>query len=204
VTLSLPGPAADGRTLEIRITGQTGLCALADNHTGTSLAFTWRDKVAGQPLGREDLRAFLDYVVLTATEPESGRAGHRSTLFYRAKGDTSARMVGLAPLARERAVDYLTCLCRELLAPERPAGGLHPYLLPHEAVLASHNHGTSVRQEIQTLTSASDRDKAGFSSLYGPVPDVLARYVAPSEEEAQRMVQARFGLLFELAKEPTA
>ena len=202
-SLTLPGLAGPDRTnVEIRITGQTGLCALDANCTGTTLAFTWRDKIAGQPLGKEDLRAFLDYVVLTATEPESSRPGHRSALFYRSKGDASVHLVEFAPLARERAIEYLTRLCDELVAysPQSPSAGLHPYLLPHEAVLVSHARGTNVRQEIQNLSSGSERDHARFSSLWGPVPDVLARYGAPSEEEARRMVDVRFGLFFELAK----
>jgi hypothetical protein len=205
LTLTLPGGAtSSARTIEVCITGQTGLCARAASSAGTSLAFAWRGKVGDQPLGKEDLRAFLDYVVLTATEPASRRAGHRSALFFRSKTDAGAHVVDFAPLDFERATDYLAGLCGELLAfsPDSPGSGLHPYLLPHEAVLASHQRKTSLQQEIDSLRSNNERQDTGFSSLWGPVPDVLAHYRAPLEKEAQRMVDARFGLFFELATEP--
>ena len=41
----------------------------------------------------------------------------------------------------------------------------------------------------------------GVGSLLGPVPRVLERYAPPAAVEAARMVEARFGLFFELARE---
>ena len=189
------------KPIEIRITGQTGLYTRRPNGTATSLAFTWRGEIAEQSLGREELRAFLDYVVLTATGGELWRDGHRSALFFRSSKKASVRLSDFGPLERTRAVDYLATVCRELLA-FSSAGyrtGLHPYLLPHEAVLASRERGTTVAEEIENL--CADADRSGFSSLRGPVPDVLARYAPPSAKEAERMVKARFGLFFQLLRQ---
>ena len=203
LALTLPDPSgAEAREVAICITGQTGLCARAAGHTGTSLAFTFRAGAGEQEFGKEDLRAFLDYVVLTATGLESGRAGHRSALFYRRKDQATARVVELAPLGRQRAEDYLCGLCRELVAfaPGNPGALLHPYLFPHEAVLASHERGTHVRREIEALLGEVERGNGGFSLLRGPVPNVPARYAPPPDAELERMVKARFGLFFELVR----
>lgn len=187
----------DARTVEVHLTGQTGLCALSEA-TGHSLTFTWRAEV-GDGLDKDDLRAFLDYVVLAATGPEELRAGHRSHLFYRSKRRTDVRGRALKPLSRRRALDYLADLCRELLA----SRGLHPYLLPHEAVLEGHAEGgaglgPAICRAIERLRSDHDRKDTAFSSTRGPVPDVIAHYASPSPAEVERMVQARFGLFFEL------
>jgi hypothetical protein len=193
-----PSPQFSLGNTEVRIIGQTGLCARRANATATSLAFTWRGQVDEQALGREDVRAFLDYVVLSAAGLDPGRAGHRSALFFRSSAGANVRVCAFAPLDRGRALAYLAVLCGELLALSggTRGSGLHPYLLPHEAVLASRARGTRVRDEIENL--CGDSNRAGFSSLRGPVPEVLARYAAPSDETAERMVNARFGLFFDL------
>jgi hypothetical protein len=81
---------------------------------------------------------------------------------------------------------------------------VHPYLLPHEAVLASHRRRTPVAVEIDGLCEKAARDEPSFSSLRGPVPRVLERYAPPAAAEAEGMVRARFGLFFELAQEEGA
>jgi exodeoxyribonuclease V gamma subunit len=193
------GVVIAGGTVEVCLTGQTGLCARKADATGISLAFTCRGKIDALRFGKEELRAFLDYVALTAAGEEPRRDGHRSILAFRSDDDLGVRICDFAPLARARATEYLTNLCRELLAPK---AGVHPYLLPHEAVLASHEHGTGVVDEIRALCADSERN--GMSSLRGPVPDVLARYAPPSSAEAERMAQARFGLFFDLILEAKA
>jgi exodeoxyribonuclease V gamma subunit len=186
------------KPMEIRITGQTSSLVRQAEAGAMSLAFTWRADVDEQALGREELRAFLDYVVLTATGAQLWRDSHRSALFFRSGKQTGVRICDFAPLERARAMDYLTGLCRELVDDSRYANGLHPYLLPHEAVFKSQKRGTDVVKEIERLCENADR--SGFSSLRGPVPDVLARYAAPSTTEAARMVNSRFGLFFALAR----
>jgi exodeoxyribonuclease V gamma subunit len=183
---------------EIRITGQTGLLARRAEAPAMSLAFTWRAEVDPQSLGLYELRAFLDYVVLAATDTQLWCDGHCSALFFRSSKQAGVRLCDFGPLERTRAMDYLTRLCRELVEDPACVNGLHPYLLPHEAVLTSQERGTNVTGEIDRLCEGAER--SGFSSLRGPVPDVLARYTAPPAREAERMVSARFGLFFELAR----
>jgi exodeoxyribonuclease V gamma subunit len=183
---------------EIRITGQTGFLARRAQAPAMSLGFTWRADVDQQSLGRDELRAFLDYVVLAATGTQLWCDGHRSALFFRSSEQAGVRICDFGPLERARAMDYLTRLCRELVEDPASVNGLHPYLLPHEAVLESHERGTEIPTEVERLCESADR--AGFSSMRGPVPDVLARYAAPSVTEARRMASARFGLFFDLAR----
>ncbi len=183
--------------LEIRITGQTGFFARAAEGPATSLAFSWRADVEERSLGKEELRAFLDYVLVSATSTELWCDGHRSALFFRSSKRIGVRICAFGRLERARALGYLTALCRELVAHPTYTNGLHPYLLPHEAVLASHERGTSIVSEIERCRDNAER--TGFSSLRGPVPDVLARYAAPRADEAARMVSTRFRLFFDLA-----
>lgn len=200
--ISLPPSGQDGVAIEMDVVGQSRVCAYFPDASATSLAFTWRARATELELAREDMRAFLDYVVLTAAGDDDRRAGHRSALFHRSKGQAEVRVTRFAPLERARAQAYLAGLCRELLATAADPGawGLHPYLLPHEAVVASHVHGTIVAHEIRNLCDAYKRKNTGFSSVLGPLPDVLERYPVPSDEEAARMIEARFGLLFELTR----
>lgn len=183
---------------EIRITGQTGFLGRRAEASAMSLAFTWRADVDQHALGRDELRAFLDYVVLAATGTQLCYDGHRSALCFRSSKQAGVRVCDFEPLERARAMDYLTRLCRELVEDAACVNGLHPYLLPHEAVLTSRERGTNVVEEIERLCEGSDR--SSFSSLRGPVPDVLAHYAAPPPAEARRMVSTRFGLFFELAR----
>jgi exodeoxyribonuclease V gamma subunit len=197
--LAGPGPAEAGRR-DVRIVGVTSLCALHPDAKGTSLAFTWRKEMGEQP-GKEVLHAFLDYVVLAATGPDCRRNGHRGALFYRAKDETDVHVVGFGPIERQQAIDYLTGLCRELLSPASVSAGLHSYLLPWDAVLAGHKHGTPVREAIEAMQAAAERDGTRSASRFDPVPDAFARYEPPSDPEVDRMVKVRFGLFFDLLRE---
>jgi hypothetical protein len=184
----------------LTIIGRTGLWARLADASSASFAFAWRAGTMGQPLDKLDLRAFLDYVARVAAGATDPLAGHRSLLCYRDKDEAGVRTRGFAPLSRPRALDYLATLCRELLG-TKAAGtdtGLHPYLLPHEAVLASRAGGSPISQEIRGLCQRYQRGGAAFSSTLGPLPDVIDRYPIPSQREAEHMVEARFGLLFEL------
>jgi hypothetical protein len=170
-----------------------------------TLAFTYRAGISGKELIREELAAFLDYVVLTAAGAEPARPGHRSAVFFSKDGHGKLRTLGFRPLERERARDYLARLCADLLTgaldAQGAATGVHPYLLPHEAVFESRRKQVPIADAIDELCESDD---ASFSSLRGPVPRVLERYAPPAANDAERMVQARFGLFFELAQEEGA
>ena len=78
------------------------------------------------------------------------------------------------PLSAADSREYLRRLCAALVTGGRDSDGVptavHPYLLPHEAVLASRRNGTKVSEEIRKLSEADDRRNVGFSSTRGPVP----------------------------------
>ena len=67
---------------------------------------------------------------------------------------------------------------------------VHPYLLPFEAVVASWSSGKPL---VEAVEKSVER-----SSSRGPIRDA-ARYAPPPEDEARRMVEARFGLFLRLA-----
>ncbi len=201
----LDGTGGPGRTLAARIVGQTGLCANSAGARDTTVCFTCRGGTWVAGACREDLGAFLDYVVLTAIGAEPVRPGHRSAIFHARDGRGKARTVDFRPLERARARDYLAHLCADLVTGAIDGSGLptgvHPYLLPHEAVLASRRNHTPVVDEIAELCAQAEADRPSFSSLQGPVRGALDRYAPPTAREAEIMVEARFGLLFDLMVE---
>ena len=193
-------PALGGR---VDIAGQTGLLARFANASCASLAFTWRAAV-GQGLDHQDLRAFLDYVALAAAGGTESLAGHRGILCYHDKNKVDVRNRAFAALDRKRALAYLATLCRELLGEEALMGrGGGPYLLPGEAVLASRANHTPLAQEIRTWQQRYRHGGAGATSMPGPLSGGGDDYPIPSPDEAMGMVETRFGLFFELVREPT-
>ena len=78
--------------------------------------------------------------------------------------------------------------------------GVHPYLLPHEAMFAGPRAATRrLIEAIEDLRETYlDRPTAGFSSVYGPVPQAVERHGPPPAAAADQMMRSRFGLLFEL------
>ena len=198
-------PGEPERAVTVTVVGETGLWASAKGATDSALSFTTRKGVAPDDLGREDLRAFLDYVVLTASDGALARPGFRSALGFVVDGSPGLRTRAFGRLTAERSRNYLGRLCAQLLAGGRDGDGaptsVHPYLLPHEAVFASRRNGTAVNQEIEKLCQRDDDHSAGFSSQRGPVREVVGRYAPPSAADAERMAEERFGLFFELAKE---
>jgi exodeoxyribonuclease V gamma subunit len=197
-TINVPG-AGSNRGDDVRIGGTTGLCG-----GGTLLGFTCRSGITAGGICREDLGAFLDYVAMTAAGIVPAPTGLRSAVFFVKEGRACVRVLEFAPLECGQARAYLAALCTDLLTGSLDdtgsATGIHPYLLPHEAVLASRQRRTTVSDEIADLCAKAEGERGRFSSLFGPVPAVLARYAALPEDQAQAMVERRFGLLFELAQ----
>jgi exodeoxyribonuclease V gamma subunit len=192
--------------IDVRIAGETGLWARCSDALDTSLTFSSSRRIKKETRGREELRAFLEYVVITAAGARPEHHGHRSDLFFRdAKEKGDLRTLRFGPLSQERALTYLEELCADLLMGARNQDGaptgVHPYLLPHEAVLSSHRNGSPVLDEIARLCENAQEPGGGFSSMRGPVRLAIDRYAAPTEEEAKRMVERRFGLFFALTSE---
>jgi exodeoxyribonuclease V gamma subunit len=198
--------ALPGREVTVTVVGETGLWA--EGVAAHALRFTTRRRIAPQELGREDLGAFLEYVTLTAASALPARPGFASVLFHTDKGVPAERAWRFGRLTAACARDYLQRLCAALLGGGRDSDGsptaVHPYLFPHEAVLASRREGTTVGQAIEALLGTEESARAGFSSTRGPVPDVPLHYAPPSDAEARRLVDERFGLFFRLAEEESA
>jgi exodeoxyribonuclease V gamma subunit len=192
--LSWPTPPGQpARVVSVRVVGETGLWGTSDGGLGEhSLAFTCR-RFSPRQLGTEDLRAFLDHVALAAATTGS-RAPASSAVFYAKDGQASMRAWPLASLPRDEALAYLAGLCGELLTGTRDEHGMptlvHPYLLPFEAVVTSWSTGSPLVETIEKVV--------GKVGSRGPIRDVDARYAPPTEDEAQRMVEARLGLFFRL------
>jgi exodeoxyribonuclease V gamma subunit len=203
--VDLPDGAGDTRrAVDISVEGQTELCARSAPAGDASLIFSHRGKIGNEARSREQVRAFLDYVALTASGTAAVRPGHRCALFFAAGELGKLRVLRFHSLDRDRALDYLARLCTDFLTGARDGGGahtgVHPYLLPHEAVFSSRANGTSIFDEVDDLRVERESRGTSFSSLQGPVPDVLARYAPLAESDAQRAVKERFGLFFDLAE----
>ena len=202
--VTIPARAGEPeRRVAVTIVGETGLWA--QGAADRALCFTTRKVVDADDLGKEDLGAFLEYAALAAAGDEPARPGFASALFHVAKGSAGQRAQHFGPLSAADSREYLRRLCAALVTGGRDSDGVptavHPYLLPHEAVLASRRNGTKVSEEIRKLSEADDRRDVGFSSTRGPVPAVTERYAPPSDAEAERMIEERFGLFFRLAAE---
>jgi hypothetical protein len=207
--VDLPASAGETRRrVDIRIEGQSELWARSAAAGDASLIFSCRGRIEKEGYSREELRAFLDYVVLAASGTKPMRPGHRGALFFASDGLGKLRVLRFRPLGRQPALDYLARLCGDFLTGARDDSGawtgVHPYLLPHEAVVASRRNGTSIVAEIDDLRAGHESRGTSFSSLQGPVPGVLARYAPLTEPQAQRAARERFGLFFALAEEKTA
>jgi exodeoxyribonuclease V gamma subunit len=197
-TIELPaGAGQPTRAVTVRLVGGTGLWAATKGQGEHALSFTCRSSLEPRQLGVEDLRVFLEYAALTVTS-SAASPGASSVLFFAKSGQAGQHVRRFAALSAARAREYLQQLCVELLVGARDASGgasfAHPYLLPCEAVLASHRSGRPVAEEIERRREGSRR----LSSQYGPLADAGERYAPPPPAEAERMIDARFGLLFEL------
>jgi hypothetical protein len=109
----------------------------------------------------------------------------------------------LAPLDAARARAYLATLAAQLLAGEPDpttgaATGVHPYLLPCEAIFEARRGKKTLIEAIEDRREIYIERNIGFSSVYGPVPQAVERHEPPAAELAAAMMDARFGLLFEL------
>jgi exodeoxyribonuclease V gamma subunit len=195
------------RGIDIRIEGQTELWTHSEATGDTTLTFSCRGKIEREKRSREELRAFLDYVVLTASGAESVRPGHGSALFFAADDAGKLRLLRFRALERDRALDYLARLCTDLLTGARDGRGVHTgvhaYLLPHEAVFSSRETGTPIDEEVDDLREACENRGTSFSSVQGPVKGVLSCYRPLPETEAQHIAKERFDLFFDLAEGKT-
>jgi exodeoxyribonuclease V gamma subunit len=209
IALSVQGPGGGGETLAVQLVGRTELLLLRPvaasaskaGAPGTgSLVLTCRRD--GDPRPKDRLRAFVDHLALSAAGLSA--VGHEALVAWSCGGQHRVHRACFAPLAPERARAYLAALVTDMLTGARDAGGrptgVHDYLLPCEAVFeAAARPGRDVVEEVERLRDTYfELPARPFSSVMGPVPEAAERHQPPPPAEAARMVQARFGLYFEL------
>jgi hypothetical protein len=204
ITLEL-GAAGAQPPLQVELQGRTSVLVESSDVPRASVIFTCRAKDADEETRRdkESLAAFFDHVALAAAGLSQPQAGHRGLILLTHVDEQDIEEYRFAPLDRARARDYLACLVREMLTgtlgPSGEPTGLHPYVLPCEAVFRARRRGVRAEDEAASL---SQRYREGarihLSTLYGPIRDAVERWNPPAAEIAARMAASRFGLFFEL------
>jgi len=71
-------------------------------------------------------------------------------------------------------------------------------------VFEAYRKGKDVVEVIEGLCDTFADLGRPFSSGYGPVPQAIERHLPHSSEDAARMVESRYGLLFALLGKPSA
>jgi exodeoxyribonuclease V gamma subunit len=210
IVVELPS-AADGPPRRLEIRGRTELLVdpTAGDATSASLVFSQRRSYDDAPGDRDLLRAFLDHVALAAAG--LSRGAHEAVLAVAdITGDAPAELLDrrrLAPLDAARARTYLATLANQLLdgEPDPATGvptGVHPYLLPCEAIFEARRGKKTLLEAIEDRRELYLERNRTFSSVYGPVPQAVERHEPPPAPIAEAMMEARFGLLFELLQDP--
>jgi hypothetical protein len=81
---------------------------------------------------------------------------------------------------------------------------VHPYFFPCEAVLGWRKKKEPRPELTSYIHTLRDSDwKTHFTSDWGPVPHASA-YPLPTDDEAMRLLEARFGLYFATIEEDVA
>jgi exodeoxyribonuclease V gamma subunit len=144
--------------------------------------------VKDTPTEKDFLAGFLDAVVLSLLPGQCAVDIHHAHVIP--GGDTT----DLAKSHREfrgidqvKAREFLTNLLADLL------GGSHAYLLPCEAVFDYLSRKRSIESSVEEM---KENDNKACSSRYGPVPN-FEDYDPPDRDEAQRIIDRRFGLFVE-------
>lgn len=174
-----------GEGEEVALRGRTEV--LLDG--SASLLLLGRAWGQGERVVREELRIFLDRVILAAAGLHQGP--HEGWLLA-ADEVEPLRRVRYAPLSQQQATAYLEALVDDVLS------GPHPFFLPWEAVIDWKKGG-----EKKPLTHHVDDWRGDFKrprSIYGPVRSPK-EFAGLEEEEARAAAARRYDLFF-AAREP--
>jgi hypothetical protein len=204
ITLEL-GAAGAQPPLQVELQGRTSVLVESSDVPRASVIFTCRAKDADEEtrLDKESLAAFLDHVALAAAGLSQAQAGHRGLILLTHVDEQDIEEYRFAPLDMARARDYLARLVRDMLTgtlgPSGEPTGLHPYVLPCEAVFRARRKGVLPWDEAASLCQQyREGARIHLSTLYGPIRDTVERWNPPPAEIAARMAASRFGLFFEL------
>jgi hypothetical protein len=185
----LPVGAGPAR-LEVEFHGETNLLATLGGSPALLLASS--SSTPGNGNGRDRLSAFIDQLALAASDPEG--APRRRGIVLR-PGQSKPETFWLRALGRDAARLFLARLATELL------GAVHPYFFPCEAVLGWRKKKEPRPELTSYIHTLRDSDwKTYFTSDWGPVPHA-STYPLPAEDEAMRLLEARFGLYFATIEE---
>lgn len=216
VTLDATVPGVDGlapRQTQVALVGRTGLQIQPGGCRGTLLLSCRRKVESGSRDSKRWLAAFVDHLALAA----AGLADGPSSVYALwSNGQDSAADAdgGFGPISADRARAYLAAIVCDMftgaLDVRGRATGVHPYLLPCEAVFESHRGSkgrvskSRVRSIVECIESLRDQHlqfprTTAISSALGPVPEAVERHDPPSPDVAADMVRRRFGLFFELS-----
>jgi exodeoxyribonuclease V gamma subunit len=204
ITLELAGEGAR-LPLQLELHGRTSVLVESPEAPRASVIFSCRAKDVDEKtrLDKESLAAFLDHVALAAASLSPSQGGHRGLILLTHADEQDIAEYRFAPLDTARARDYLVGLVRDMLTgalgPSGEPTGLHPYVLPCEAVFRARYQGLLARDEAERLCQQyREGGTSRFNTLRGLIRDAAARWNPPPAEIAARMVASRFGLFFEL------
>ena len=184
---------ASAARLAVELHGETNLLGSLGGEPALLLASS--SSTPGNGNGRDRLIAFVDHLALAATDP-AGAPRRRGVVLR--PGQSKPETFWLRPVAQTEAHDYLSRLASELL------GAVHPYFFPCEAVLGWWKKKEPRPELTAYIHTLRDADwKTRFTSDWGPVPHASA-YPLPTEDEAMRRLEARFGLYFATIEEDAA
>jgi exodeoxyribonuclease V gamma subunit len=185
----LPLGGGEGRLL-VELHGETNLLATLGG--APALLFLSSSATAANGYGRDRLSAFIDQLALAASDP-AGAPRRRGVVLRPGRGKPET--FGMRALAHAEARTYLARLATELL------GAVHPYFFPCEAVLGWRKKKEPRPELTAYIHTLRDSDwRTYFTSDWGPVPRASS-YPLPTEDEAMRLLEARFGLYFDAIEE---
>jgi hypothetical protein len=207
--VSVPGPMGQElRTVEV--VGRTELqVGAADGQASLFFSCRSHSRDGRTPRHRDRLRAFIDHLALSA----AGLAGgaHGALIAWSDGSDHELDARRFREVMPEIARDYLGGIVGAMLGGARDGNGqltgVHPYLLPCEAVFNLHSPRADGKRNLveEILKLRDDYLEKGnllaFSSVNGPVPEAVERHDPPPLDEAERMRDERFGLYFALLEE---
>jgi hypothetical protein len=184
----LPAPVVtvDGAALEIH--GETNLLVTVGGAPATLLLASSSSRERGN--GRDKLRAFVDHLLLAASDPAG--APRRRGFVLRPDQDDPEEF-WLRPLARADARAFLERMAGEILR------GVHPYFFPCEGVLGwkKKENEEPQPQLLNYIHMLREDDWTRFTSDWGPIPNARDYPLPEDEQKARQLVEERFGLYFD-------
>ncbi|HET6281477.1 MAG TPA: exodeoxyribonuclease V subunit gamma [Polyangia bacterium] len=185
-------PGSEPRLLRVAIHGRSEpLADVAGQRTALLLGLGASGD--SQRNERDLLRAFIDHVVLSASGRGAG-SSMRAVICRPPdqKRDRPPLEIEFLPLGEADARSYLETVVGEMLA------GVHPYLLPLEAVVTARR--TPERPIPDIVAMWRDDTWSTIRSDFGPVPEPRS-YPAPPDDVARALIERRFGRFFRLRRD---